>query len=320
MIEYKEAIVLFLLHWLFDCFVTITSLSYVSHYIHPSFLNMNTASNDVVPQQATPTTVLRPPRSPKNSKSVSALKKSAPPEKRLRQTCTKCPQNLHDWIYHSTSQRMYLVQCEELASDWQAQEIPPSCDFVMAGLTGNIYTVQIANVPTCTCPDFLRKQDLCKHIFFVLLKCIGIEDNLFLLYQKVFLNSKSRNYSSKWNSVVREAPSKHPQLCVPLTKSVLEVVGQLAQKITMMKMMGPSSESLLRLMQTVPFVLILWRKVLWFFVTVHVGQTFTLVVFNAGSHKLPITTAQIVDNLGLIQTHHWGESTQVMKGTWTSEI
>ena len=85
---------------------------------------------------------------------------------------------------------MYLVQCEELASDWQAQEIPPSCDFVVAGSTGNIYTVQIANIPTCTCPDFLRKQDLCKHIFFVLLKCIGIEENSFLLYQKAFLNSE----------------------------------------------------------------------------------------------------------------------------------
>jgi Ring finger domain/SWIM zinc finger len=52
--------------------------------------------------------------------------------------------------------------------------------------------VKIDYGPTCTCPDFLRKQDLCKHIFFVLIKCIGVDVQSYLLYQKAFLSNEIR--------------------------------------------------------------------------------------------------------------------------------
>ncbi len=36
----------------------------------------------------------------------------------------------------------------------------------MAGTTGNLYTVTINHLPTCTCPDHL-KGNMCKHIIYV---------------------------------------------------------------------------------------------------------------------------------------------------------
>ena len=113
-------------------------------------------------------------------------------EKRRFRTRTQCPKNLHDRLRRSVSQRMFLIQRSELANGWRELEDAPSCDFTVAGSTGNIYTVKIDYVPTCTCHDFLRKQDLCKHIFFVFLKCIGVEPDSHLLYQKAFLSDEIR--------------------------------------------------------------------------------------------------------------------------------
>lgn len=93
---------------------------------------------------------------------------------------------------------MYLVQRTDLPTDWNddnsedsSKDVPP-CAFTVAGSTGNIYHVTLDAIPSCTCPDFLRKRDLCKHVFFVLLKCIGIEQDSPLLYQKAFLASERR--------------------------------------------------------------------------------------------------------------------------------
>ncbi len=36
----------------------------------------------------------------------------------------------------------------------------------MAGTTGNIYSITISQLPSCTCPDS-RKGNQCKHIVYV---------------------------------------------------------------------------------------------------------------------------------------------------------
>ena len=36
----------------------------------------------------------------------------------------------------------------------------------MAGTTGNIYSITISQVPSCTCPDS-RKGNQCKHVVYV---------------------------------------------------------------------------------------------------------------------------------------------------------
>jgi E3 ubiquitin-protein ligase ZSWIM2 len=42
--------------------------------------------------------------------------------------------------------------------------------FNILGATGNEYLVTISNHFSCTCPDFTRRKNLCKHLFFVFLR------------------------------------------------------------------------------------------------------------------------------------------------------
>nr|GMD48889.1 mitogen-activated protein kinase kinase kinase 1-like [Ipomoea batatas] len=43
--------------------------------------------------------------------------------------------------------------------------------FFVLGVTGNVYTVNIAATPSCTCPDRIAP---CKHILFVMIRVLGI--------------------------------------------------------------------------------------------------------------------------------------------------
>ncbi|KAL9634655.1 MAG: hypothetical protein Q9204_002903 [Flavoplaca sp. TL-2023a] len=54
----------------------------------------------------------------------------------------------------------------------------------MAGTTGNIYTITITHLPTCTCPDN-RKGNQCKHIVYVLHNVLKAPQHL--QYQLAFL-------------------------------------------------------------------------------------------------------------------------------------
>ena len=60
--------------------------------------------------------------------------------------------------------------------------------FELAGTTGNIYTVTIDKLPTCTCPDNSRKRMQCKHIIYVLVRVLKAPPNL--QYQAAFLSSE----------------------------------------------------------------------------------------------------------------------------------
>lgn len=39
--------------------------------------------------------------------------------------------------------------------------------FAVLGSTGNVYTVTITTQPSCSCPDFQKRGDPCKHLLFV---------------------------------------------------------------------------------------------------------------------------------------------------------
>lgn len=56
------------------------------------------------------------------------------------------------------------------------------------GSTGNIYTVTIGHVPTCSCPNFVKGNAQCKHILYVLCKVLKAPGNL--SYQLAFLTSE----------------------------------------------------------------------------------------------------------------------------------
>lgn len=46
----------------------------------------------------------------------------------------------------------------------------------------------VGDLPTCSCPDFQRRQDVCKHtIGFVMLKVIGLAKENPLVFQRAYL-------------------------------------------------------------------------------------------------------------------------------------
>jgi len=48
--------------------------------------------------------------------------------------------------------------------------------FRVIGSTGSVYTVTISNDTSCTCPDHTQRKMPCKHIYFVLAKCLKAEN------------------------------------------------------------------------------------------------------------------------------------------------
>ena len=62
------------------------------------------------------------------------------------------------------------------------EALPPDSEddtertYVIMGHSGNVYNVTIANRPHCTCPDFYLRRNRCKHIYFVLMRIMNIEN------------------------------------------------------------------------------------------------------------------------------------------------
>ena len=113
-----------------------------------------------------------------NKKSV----KKPPQEKRLKRFRSNCPNAVKQRIARARTQRLFLVKRGEIQGDLR-------CEFVILGSTGNVYTVVIQKLPSCSCPDH-AKGNLCKHILFVLLKVMSLDPNSPLIYQAAWLESE----------------------------------------------------------------------------------------------------------------------------------
>lgn len=123
-----------------------------------------------------------------NGKRTAGKKKtSAPKEKRAKRIRKSLPSSLQDRLERSTSQPLYLIRRDD---DKKQILSKLSCEFDLLGSTGNVYQVTLSHVPSCTCPDFQRRGDLCKHIFFILIKVIGLNQSNPLSYQKAYVTSE----------------------------------------------------------------------------------------------------------------------------------
>lgn len=49
--------------------------------------------------------------------------------------------------------------------------------FMVMGTTGNVYKVIIKSKPECNCPDFQTRGNRCKHIYFILLRVMHINNS-----------------------------------------------------------------------------------------------------------------------------------------------
>jgi hypothetical protein len=116
--------------------------------------------------------------------SFQMARKKPPPEKekRLKRFRNTCSTSTQQRIDRAKTQRMYLVRCGTIQDDFQ-------CDFVVLGSTGNVYDVKVGPIPDCTCPDH-RKGNLCKHVLFVLLKVMALDEHSHLIYQAAWTPSE----------------------------------------------------------------------------------------------------------------------------------
>ncbi|KAF3209534.1 hypothetical protein TWF192_004186 [Orbilia oligospora] len=127
----------------------------------------------------------RPP--PKRS-AVDLPEKPEEPEEpeeppRLKEYRSSCPSAVEQRIGRVRRQRMFCLGRERDEENLREE-------FKIAGSTGNVYTVVLENIPTCDCPDSNHKNEICKHILFVMIKVLRVRDEL--SYQAALLNSEIR--------------------------------------------------------------------------------------------------------------------------------
>eukprot|EP00439_Symbiodinium_sp_Y106_P032612 s1128_g3.t3 len=75
-----------------------------------------------------------------------------------------------DRIDRALEQRLYLLKLERPHAGGAGGL------FHVLGSTGNVYTVHIGTKPSCDCPDFLKGRGPCKHILFIWLRVLRLEE------------------------------------------------------------------------------------------------------------------------------------------------
>jgi hypothetical protein len=119
-------------------------------------------------------------------------------EKRLARFKAACPKSIQERVDRVRSQRFVLGLClipRWVIGDWlgsrdrfymidrsrEGDELKET--FKVLGSTGNVYTVTIEQLPKCDCPD-ATKGNHCKHLVFVLLKVLNVDEASGYHYQK----------------------------------------------------------------------------------------------------------------------------------------
>lgn len=103
----------------------------------------------------TPDEAASPPKKQKRAP------KPPPGEKRERRFRKQAPLSFDDVYERALSQRFYVLKRTRGGS-----EDCPEESVEMTGSTGNIYTVNVGKLPTCTCPH-AQKGHQCKHVLYV---------------------------------------------------------------------------------------------------------------------------------------------------------
>ena len=116
------------------------------------------------------------------TKSSGKRSKKDQPEKRLKTFRAKAPQSFLQKLERATSQRMIVIG---RTRSGEGQDLHEDIDIV--GTTGNIYTVSIGRLPSCTCPDH-GKGNECKHKVYALGTVLRAPYEL--QYQRAFLTAE----------------------------------------------------------------------------------------------------------------------------------
>lgn len=88
------------------------------------------------------------------------------------------------------------------------ESIPPNLNeekkrvYLIMGSTGNVYSVVITNKPTCTCPDFRQRKKRCKHIYFVLIRIMKVENPIIKTFTNDNLDEMFNNIPLITNNLI----------------------------------------------------------------------------------------------------------------------
>jgi uncharacterized Zn-finger protein len=106
-------------------------------------------------------------------------------EKRLRRFRVHPPGSYIAVKDRALTQRLTVLSRERHGSD----EVPEE-KVLIAGSTGNVYTVNIGRIPECDCPH-ANKGNQCKHIIYVLIRVLKAQEHV--AYQLALLGSELRD-------------------------------------------------------------------------------------------------------------------------------
>ena len=95
-----------------------------------------------------------------------------PEEKRLRRHRARAPSSYHEVKNRALTQRLTVLSRERCGTD----EVPEE-KVVIAGSTGNVYTVSVGLIPSCDCPH-AKKGNQCKHIVYIMLRVLKAREDL----------------------------------------------------------------------------------------------------------------------------------------------
>lgn len=116
------------------------------------------------------------------SSSSNKKPRDTPEEKRLKMYRAKAPQTFLQKLERVQTQRMIVIG---RTRSGQGKDLHEDIDVV--GTTGNIYTVTIGRLPSCTCPDHAKGNE-CKHKVYALHTILRAPFEL--QYQRAFLTSE----------------------------------------------------------------------------------------------------------------------------------
>jgi hypothetical protein len=104
-----------------------------------------------------------------------------------------------------TTQKLFLI--ETIIDDK-----PDERKYVVMGSTGNVYDVVIKTIPECTCPDYETRGNRCKHIYFILIKVMGVADVEQDEYSKEEIIDMFNNIPQITNNLIVESKFKETYL------------------------------------------------------------------------------------------------------------
>jgi uncharacterized Zn-finger protein len=128
-------------------------------------------------------TLEEPPK--KTRKGKKAKGDDAPPlEKRLRRHRARAPGSYREIKNRALTQRLTVLSRVRCGTDKL-----PGEKVVIAGSTGNVYTVNVGLVPSCDCPH-AQKGNQCKHIIYIMLRVLKAREEV--AYQLALIGAELR--------------------------------------------------------------------------------------------------------------------------------